>query len=93
MTKKTKHRLRCSRVEEINGREDELKELGDSDRMLMERTPIQYFLKNIFYAELNVPYSQIYLFGIQIIFEWDDHTLPLFQRKIVKIHHIGVPPD
>lgn len=87
-----------SRVEEVGGRKDELLELGQTNKILVERNkhriPMIYFIRYLlFYVELNVPFPQLYLFGIQIIWEWDDHQLPLLQRRIHKIHHIGRVPD
>lgn len=98
MTKKTKRKLPSDQYDTVEGKPSERIELGNSNKIHVERLKhrvslkyfIRYFLFNI---ELNVPFPQLYILGIQIIWEWDDYQLPLLQRRIAKIHHIGFVPD
>jgi hypothetical protein len=43
--------------------------------------------------DLNLPFSYVWFVYWLIIIEWDDHQLPIRERKIVKIWRPAFLPD
>jgi len=57
------------------------------------RLPWDWWLHPTFNMEINLPFSYIWFAYWLIVWEWDDHQIPLWERGIEKFHGISFMPD